>query len=102
MHDIKTVQTNPLGNDRQIGQDGSRWMDMLRMARMTSSVVRFSAILLLLASSARAANPTVTTRPAIHKLGTIECDMVETTPIVFQGKLYRVEYVRENYKHKAA
>ena len=33
-------------------------------------------------------------RPAIRRLGTIRCDMVETTPIVFGGRLYRFEYVR--------
>lgn len=36
-------------------------------------------------------------RPQIKKLGTIDCDLVETTPIVFQGKLYRFEYVRARY-----
>jgi hypothetical protein len=36
--------------------------------------------------------------PLIKKLGTIDCDLVETTPIVFKGKLYRFEYVRERYK----
>ncbi|MCP4638887.1 MAG: hypothetical protein GY851_00565 [bacterium] len=36
-------------------------------------------------------------RPVIKKLGTIDCDMVETTPIVFDGKLYRFEYVRAKY-----
>ena len=34
--------------------------------------------------------------PTIKKLGTIDCDMVETTPIVFKGKLYRFEYVRKD------
>ncbi len=36
--------------------------------------------------------------PAIRKLGTIDCDMVEATPIVLKGRLYRFEYVRRNYK----
>lgn len=36
-------------------------------------------------------------RPAIEKLGTIDVDLVETTPIVFKGKLYRFEYVRQGY-----
>ena len=36
-------------------------------------------------------------RPLIEKIGTIDCDMVETTPVVFKGKLYRFEYVRTNY-----
>jgi hypothetical protein len=37
-------------------------------------------------------------RPLIEKIGTIDCDLVETTPVVFKGKLYRFEYVREGYK----
>ena len=32
--------------------------------------------------------------PLIRKLGTIDLDMVETTPIVFGGKLWRFEWVR--------
>lgn len=36
-------------------------------------------------------------KPQIVKLGTIDCDLVETTPIVFRNKLYRFEYVRERY-----
>jgi len=36
--------------------------------------------------------------PRIVKLGTIDIDLVETTPIVFNGKVYRYEYVRERYK----
>ncbi|MBI3911273.1 MAG: hypothetical protein HY320_10110, partial [Armatimonadetes bacterium] len=33
-------------------------------------------------------------KPAIKKRGTIDCDMMETTPVVFNGRLYRFEYVR--------
>lgn len=59
-----------------------------------------------LAGRLGAANPPTTasasaSRPMIQKLGTLDCDMVETTPIVFQGRLYRVEYVRERYTRKA-
>ena len=36
-------------------------------------------------------------RPLIVKTGTIDCDMVETTPIVFNNKVYRFEYVRKQY-----
>jgi len=36
-------------------------------------------------------------RPAIVKLGAIDVDLVETTPVVFKGRLYRFEYVRHNY-----
>lgn len=40
--------------------------------------------------------PTVTAgKPrAIEKLGTIECDLMETTPVIFRGRLYRLEYRR--------
>ena len=37
-------------------------------------------------------------KPQIRKLGTIDSDMVETTPIVINDRLYRFEYVRDNYK----
>jgi hypothetical protein len=30
-------------------------------------------------------------RPRIVKLGTIDCDLVETTPIVFKQRVYRFE-----------
>jgi hypothetical protein len=36
-------------------------------------------------------------KPQIIKLGTIDCDLVETSPVVFQGKVYRFEYVRPGY-----
>ena len=40
-------------------------------------------------------------KPRIEKLGTIDCDLVETTPIVFQDRLYRFEYVRTKYAGNA-
>jgi hypothetical protein len=36
-------------------------------------------------------------KPLIVKLGTIDCDLVETTPVTFKGKIYRFEYIREAY-----
>lgn len=36
-------------------------------------------------------------KPVIRKLGTIECDLVEATPVVFDDRLYRFEYVRDFY-----
>ncbi len=36
-------------------------------------------------------------RPLITKLGTIDCNMVETSPIVFNNKLYRYESVRSEH-----
>ncbi len=35
-------------------------------------------------------------KPFIHKLGTIDLDIVETTPLVFRGRLYRFEYIRQH------
>lgn len=62
---------------------------------------RRAVVALLLATSvdiASAAPVDQQGRPLIRKLGTIDCDMVETTPVVFQGKLYRCEWVRTSYK----
>ena len=59
------------------------------------------AIAALLFSQCQSTPPgkdTSPTRPRVVKLGTIDCDMVETTPMVFRGKLYRFESVRPNYK----
>ena len=36
-------------------------------------------------------------KPQIEKLGTIDCDLVETTPIVHRDRLFRFEYVRTGY-----
>ena len=37
-------------------------------------------------------------RPTIRKIGTLDLDMVETTPVVFRDRLYRFEYVRPGYQ----
>ncbi len=36
-------------------------------------------------------------KPLIRKLGTVDVDLVETTPIVVDGRLWRFEWVRANY-----
>jgi hypothetical protein len=51
------------------------------------------AAALALAAPARGAD-TAGARPVIHKLGTVGLDIVETTPFVFQGKAYRMEWFR--------
>ena len=38
---------------------------------------------------------TASEKPKIVKRGTIDCDLVEATPVVFHDKLYRFEYVRD-------
>jgi hypothetical protein len=62
---------------------------------------RLTALLLLLAANlwVGAAAPPVDAagRPRIVKLGTIDCDLVETTPIVFKQRVYRFEWVRKGY-----
>ena len=40
----------------------------------------------------------MTNSRGIRKLGTIDCDMVEATPVVFKDRLYHFEYVRQNYR----
>ncbi len=39
-------------------------------------------------------------KPVIEKLGTIGCDLVETTPVVFRDRLYRFESVRRGQRSK--
>jgi len=54
--------------------------------------------LALIASGPLFAGPTdADGRPLINKLGTIDLDLVETTPIVFNDRLYRFEWVRNGY-----
>jgi hypothetical protein len=60
--------------------------------------------LLVSGGPGRAAQPTwldEAGRPRIIKKGTIDCDLVETTPIVFKGRLYRFEWVRRGYWNNA-
>jgi len=44
---------------------------------------------------------TTPARPQIIKRGTIACDTVETTPLVWRGRLYRFEYVRPHDRHNS-
>jgi len=53
------------------------------------------SVVMLLAASPKAPAPQ---RPKIRKLGTIRCDLVETTPFVFKDTVYRLEWVRTKYK----
>jgi len=38
-------------------------------------------------------------KPQIQRIGTIDCDLVETNPVVFKDRLYRFEYVRAGYAY---
>lgn len=44
-----------------------------------------------------AAEPSSNQKQTIQKLGTIDLDLVETTPVVFKDRLYRFESVRKGY-----
>ncbi len=58
----------------------------------------FSVILLSIVLTFSCATEKQSQPYKITKLGTIDCDLVEATPVVFKGKVYRYEYVRKNYK----
>lgn len=54
-------------------------------------------IILLFVCSNKKAPTDADGRPLIVKTGTIDCDLVETTPVVFKNGVYRFEYVRTRY-----
>src|SRR5271154_5537915 len=56
-----------------------------------------SALLLIVIVTAVAAADEKVKTPIFKKLGTLDLLMVETTPVVFKDRLYRFEYVRDNY-----
>jgi hypothetical protein len=69
------------------------------MRRLTGLLFRFAAVPLAMlwmsAGSGRAAPPVDGAgRPLIRKLGAVGVDLVETTPVVLDGKLYRCEWFR--------
>lgn len=67
---------------------------------MKTQKINLLALLILIffggCSSKRPASNT-DGRPLIIKSGTIDVDLVETTPVVFQDRVYRFEYVRKGY-----
>lgn len=54
-------------------------------------------VIILLGCSSKKPPVDSNNRPLIVKKGTIDCDLVETSPIVFKDKVYRFEYVRPHY-----
>jgi len=63
---------------------------------------RLMALLAGFVLAAGASSFAVAGPPPIVKHGTIACDLVEATPLVYAGKLYRFEYVRDRYKDNPA
>lgn len=45
-------------------------------------------------------NLQVPKKPIIRKLGTIKCDVVEITPVLFHDRLYRLEYFRGRVRNR--
>ena len=67
-----------------------------RMMRPTPTLI--AAVMACLALASPGALADGPKRPEIRKLGTIDLDMVEATPVVFKDRLYRFEYVRKDHK----
>lgn len=68
----------------------------LALRAVMSCCVLFLCVHPLVAQS----DVTKPTRPRIERLGTIDFGVTETTPVVFQDKLYRFEYINRKY-HRA-
>jgi hypothetical protein len=69
----------------------------MRIQKQLCISILVSLIFISACSSKQPVPKDVDGRPLIIKLGTIDVDLVETTPIVFNDKLYRFEYVRKGY-----
>lgn len=94
--------------ERGIDKNKEKYDCVLRLVAFTqlrmvtvhfkSIVTLFCLLAVVFAHGQTASQKQKLQRPLIRKLGTIDCDLVETTPVVFKGKLYRFEYVRIKYK----
>jgi hypothetical protein len=82
---VRAVVTSdrPPENPSFTGQKAQAWTQPVRRERWIAPV------------DAGTAPPR---RPENRKLGTLDLDMVEATPVVFKDRLYRFEYVRKDYK----
>jgi hypothetical protein len=72
---------------------GERTM-RLRSSRIAVLTVSLIPVVLGVAHRGATEEPR---RPMIRKLGTLNLDLVEATPVVFRDRLYRFEYVRPGY-----
>jgi hypothetical protein len=61
------------------------------------TLLAFASLITIFSCSSNQPPTDAEGRPLIIKSGTIDVDLVETTPIVFKGKVFRYEYVREGY-----
>jgi hypothetical protein len=65
--------------------------------KILSKLIILLSIYSFFSCSAKKAPSDADGRPLIVKLGTIDSDIVEITPIVFNNKVYRFEYIRIKY-----
>jgi hypothetical protein len=68
---------------------------MRHLKQIFSYVLLCSLILPVIAAGQSPTN--AAGKPLIAKSGTIDADLVETTPVVFKNKVYRFEYIRQKY-----
>ena len=69
----------------------------MRIQKQLCKSILISLLFISACSIEQPAPTDIDGRPLITKLGTIDVDLVETTPIVFKEKVYRFEYVRKGY-----
>ncbi len=69
------------------------------MEMKIKGLIMLFIVLNLISSACSATKPPTDANgcPLIVKTGTIDCDLVEATPIVFHNKVYRFEYIRKKY-----
>lgn len=91
MIDIDPGFVDLLGGDLRLRDDSPAWKLGFKRIPMEEIGMRNDEY----RKSERTALPPE--RPQIRKLGTTVCDLVEATPVVFKGSLYRFEYVRDQY-----
>jgi hypothetical protein len=69
---------------------------ILKKKKMLNIVILFSTVLFCMCTGGNAPVDEEG-RPEIVRKGTVEVDLVETSPVVFNNKVYRFEYVRAGY-----
>jgi hypothetical protein len=80
---------------REAERREQRWH--LRERRYLAALaVSIAAAVVMIGHQARTTE--INGEPTIRKLGTLDLDMVETSPVVFRDRLYRFEYVRPGYQ----
>lgn len=69
----------------------------MRIQAGAAQLLAVAAAAALLGAAAAVATSPVRSAPGLYKLGTVDYQMVETTPVMWHGELLRFESVRANY-----